>query len=126
MHLNTSEWNLIRKHLTIPKRRADRRGRPRANDRLAFEAIIFVLVKGVRWQDIPNHFPGYVSCFERYRKGSSDGSLQRAFTALLQVLDKRGKLTWSETIFDGSFIPSKKTVKGSLTAAKAMDASGVC
>ena len=96
MHLSTAEWDLIRKHLTIPKPRADGRGRPRANDRLAFEAVIYVLVKGVRWCDIPPRYPGYVSCFERYRIWSRDGSLQRAFTALLVVLDHRGDLAWSE------------------------------
>jgi len=114
MHLNTTEWNLISKHLTIPKPRPDGRGRPRASDRRAFEAIVYVLVKGVRWQDIPPHYPCYVSCFERYRKWSTDGSLQRAFTALLKDKDRKKELHWAESIFDGSFIPSKKKRGGSL------------
>ena len=126
MHLSTREWNLIKSCLTIPKPRTDGRGRPRASDRLAFEAIVYVLTKGVRWRDIPPNYPCYVSCFERYRQWSTDGSLQRAFTALLKTKYGKKELAVSEAIFDGSFIPSKKTVKGSSTAAKVLVASGAC
>jgi transposase len=79
---------------------------------MALEGIIHVLVKGIRWKDIPAHYPGYVSCFERYRKWSEDGSFQRAFTALLKVKDRDRDLCWAEAIFDGSFIQSKKKWRG--------------
>jgi transposase len=126
MHLSNAEWKIVKSHLTIPKPRPDGRGRPRADDQKAFEAIIYVLTKGVRWNQIPYYYPCYVSCFERYQKWSKDGCLQRALAALLEIKDRNKELKLTETIFDGSFISSKKTVKGSLTAEKATVVSGAC
>lgn len=124
MHLSNAEWNIIRKHLTIPKPRADGRGRPRANDRRAFEAIIYVLTKGIAWNQIPHYYPCYVSCFERYQKWSGDGSLQRALASLLEIKDSQKELALGEAIFDGSFITSKKTVKVFLTDERDTVVSG--
>lgn len=119
MYLDGAEWRFLSKHLTIPKRRADKRGRPRASDRLAFEGVLYVLVTGCRWQDIPPHLPGYASCFQRYKLWAQDGSLQGAFLALLKLLHRRGELQLEEAIFDGSFVPAKKTAKRSVAAKKA-------
>ena len=44
MFLTDSQWDLIGPHLEIPKK--SKRGRPRANARQVFEAILFVLHTG--------------------------------------------------------------------------------
>ncbi|MEM2405737.1 MAG: transposase [Candidatus Methanomethylicia archaeon] len=47
--LSDEEWELIRP-LLPPKAKT---GRPRINDRLVINGILYVLVTGCRWMDIP-------------------------------------------------------------------------
>jgi putative transposase len=54
--LTDEQWNLIR-HL-LPKRRADRRGRPRDVDRRDIvDAIFYLLRTGCQWRQLPHDFP---------------------------------------------------------------------
>lgn len=104
MELNRSQWRVLRKHLS--KSRGG--GRPRTNDRLLFDGMLFVLRTGCSWQMVPAKYGSRATLHRRFQEWSSNGSFHRAWKALMQTLDKKGRLEWSESFIDGSFVPAKK------------------
>ena len=56
VYLTDEQWKKIEP--LIPKKSVGRKGgRPRTNDRLVFEGILWVLRTGARWKDLPDRYP---------------------------------------------------------------------
>lgn len=108
MSLTSRQWQEIRPYLSIPAKRADGRGRPRASDKLCVEAIFYVLETGTKWKELPKYYPAKSSVHRRFQQWSRDGSLLRAFEHLVRRLASRHKLSKREGFIDGSLVPSKK------------------
>jgi transposase len=51
LHADDGVWAVLEP--LLPERAPQRAGRPRVDDRIAFRAIIFVLVTGVPWRLLP-------------------------------------------------------------------------
>ena len=47
--ITNKQWDMVKSHLPKPART----GRPRADGRTMINAIIFVLITGCRWIDLP-------------------------------------------------------------------------
>ncbi|MEM2628111.1 MAG: transposase, partial [Ignisphaera sp.] len=67
--LTDSEWELIRS-LLPPRART---GRPRINDRIIVNGILYVLVTGCRWMDIPIKYGSYKTAWDRFKCWSVKG-----------------------------------------------------
>jgi len=61
--LTDSQWNTIQSHLPLPAKT----GRPRADDRTTTDAILFVLVTGCRWIDLPARYGSKSSAHRRFQ-----------------------------------------------------------
>ena len=61
--LNDDEWKLI-KPLLPPKART---GRPKANDRLVLNGILYVLITSCRWMDMPIRYGSYKTAWKRLK-----------------------------------------------------------
>src|SRR5215467_8512500 len=83
-------------------------GRPRADDRRTIEGILYVLITGCRWQDLPREYGAPTTVWRRLRRWSEDGIWERIWHSALSRLDEQGKLDWSMAFLDGSFAPAKK------------------
>lgn len=83
-------------------------GRPRVDARLCLKGVLWVLVTGARWKDLPNHFPSPSTCWRRFREWTESGVWQKAWSRLLCRLDRTGQINWEESIGDGTFSPAKK------------------
>lgn len=97
-------WEVIEP--LLPKHEPDPRGgRPRVDDRVAFNAIVFVLFTGIAWR----HLPGELGCSAATAHRRL-GEWQRAgvFTALhgqlLRQLNCAGRIDWSASVIDGSHV----------------------
>ncbi len=44
-----------------------KQGRPRSDDRLVLEGILWVLRSGARWRDLPERYPSDSTCWRRLR-----------------------------------------------------------
>lgn len=88
-------------------------GRPWARTRPVVEGIMWVLITGARWEDLPDKYPSPATCWRRLKKWEADGTWQRVWDKLLEKLDANKKLKWSECFIDGTFSPAKKGVKKS-------------
>jgi transposase len=104
IHLTDAQWAFIRPHLPPPART----GRPRADDRRTLDGILYVLITGCRWQDLPHAYGAPTTVWRRLKRWGEEGVWERIWRAALAALDQRGKLDWSMAFLDGSFAPAKK------------------
>ena len=66
--ITDSQWNTIVKHLPKPAKT----GRPRCNDRITINGILFVLSVGCRWEEIPAQYGSKSTAHLRFTELESD------------------------------------------------------
>jgi transposase len=103
IHLTDRQWAFIRPLLPPPAWT----GRPRADDRRTIEGILYLLITGCRWQDLPREYGAPTTVWRRLRRWGEAGIWERIWRAALAALDQQGKLDWSMGFLDGSFAPAK-------------------
>jgi transposase len=65
--LTDEQWAKI--EALLPKEEMPRRrGRPRADDRIVIEGILWVLRTGARWKDLPDRYPNPATCWRRLKR----------------------------------------------------------
>jgi len=112
VYLTDEQWKKIEP--LIPKRPVGRKGgRPRADNRLVLEGILWVLKTGARWRDLPDRYPNPSTCWRRLREWYEADVLKDMWRAFLSELDHRGILEWDEVFVDATFIPAKKGARAS-------------
>ena len=83
-------------------------GRKRADDRKTINGILYVLITGCRWQDMPRCYGAYQTAWRRLDRWSRDGVWMRILTAAQEQACSLGKLNIETVAVDSSFIDSKK------------------
>lgn len=116
--LSDSQWLLIADLLADPPT-SPRGGRPRVPPRPCLEGILWILVTGARWQDLPERYPSPSTCWRRLDEWTRDGRFAAAWHRLLRKFDRLKGLKWEEAIGDGSFSRAKKGAPRSPMAARA-------
>jgi transposase len=106
------QWAKIEPLIPKPKRNP-KGGRPRADNRLVFEGILWVLKTGARWKDLPDRYPHPSTCWRRLREWHEHDVLKDMWRAFLSELDHDEVLDWDEVFVDGSFFPAKKGARES-------------
>lgn len=88
IHLTDMQWAFICPLLTAPART----GRPRADDRRTIEGILYVLITGCRWQDLPRGYSAPMTVWRRLKRCGKEGVWrriwQRFWRAALAALDQ--------------------------------------
>jgi transposase len=106
-YLTDAQWLLIA-DLFPYQRTTKRGGRPPVPPRQCLEGILWVLVSGARWKDLPERYPSPSTCWRRLNEWVGEGLLQQAWSRLLGKLGRLRHIDWEETIGDGTFAPAKK------------------
>jgi transposase len=83
-------------------------GRPRADDRRCLNAILYVLITGCRWNDLPKEYGHDSTAWRRLNRWARDGTLLRLWRHLLRDLDVGGQIDWKRCAVDGSYVKAKK------------------
>ena len=105
--LSDSQWLLIADLFPDPQV-GPQGGRPRVNPRDCLEGILWVLITGARWKDLPERYPSPCTCWRRHRDWTRSGVFRAAWDRLLgKMLHQRGP-DWETAIGDGSFSRAKK------------------
>ena len=105
--LSDVQWHLIEDLFPVRKM-THAGGRPPIPPRPCLEGILWVLISGARWKDLPTHFPSPATCWRRLKEWTEAGIFQQAWSRLLHRLDGMKSLRWDETMADGTFAPAKK------------------
>lgn len=104
IHLADSQLAFIRSLLPAPAGT----GRPRADDRRTLEGILYMLIIGCRWQDLPREYGAPTTVWRRLKCWGETGVWERLWRVSLVALDLHGQLDWSMAFLDGSFAPAKR------------------
>jgi len=89
----------------LPAVEAKAKGRPRVPDRVAFNAIVFVLVTGIAWRFMPRELGcSGVTAWRRLRDWQQAGVWERLHEVLLERLNAAGAIDWEAAVADGSHI----------------------
>lgn len=85
-------------------------GRPRLDDELALNGILFVLRTGIAWEDLPQElgFGSGMTCWRRLRDWQAAGVWHRLHLALLAQLRGAGQLDLSRVSLDGAAVSSPR------------------
>ncbi len=105
--LSDEQWLLIKDLFPEPPVNTAG-GRPRVAARECLEGILWVLRTGARWKDLPTFLPSPSTCWRRFKEWTQDGVFLEAWQRLLEHLDRRKLVVWSEAFGDGTFCPAKK------------------
>jgi transposase len=104
----------------LPERPARRVGRPRVDDRVAFTAILFVLLTGLPWRLVPDEIGcSGVTAWRRLRDWQAAGVWAQLHRELLRRLNANRQLDWSDGVVDASHIRALRG--GSLTGPSPVD-----
>ncbi len=118
MELTEPQWKIVEPLFPPPKAT----GRPRRDDRLVLEGVLWVLRTGARWKDLPGRFPPYQTCHRRFQQWVRSGLLDRVLQALYEDLVERGQVKLDEWFIDGSFVLAKGGALLSITVPEARGA----
>ena len=105
--LTDSQWELISTFVCIEI--SPLGGRPFTNIRNVFNSILWVMITGARWCDIPNE-PQFAKRSTSHRwltRRSKDGTLAKLQLGMVELADLQGKIDWERASIDGSFSPRK-------------------
>jgi len=102
--ITNKQWNMIEPHLPPPSRT----GRPRADDRTMINAIIFVLITGCRWIDLPARYGSKSSAHRRFQDLQQKGILKKILKNVIKSAHRSGKMNLEKISVDSSSIPAKK------------------
>jgi transposase len=100
--LTDEQWAAVEPYLP---RSTARTGRPQADLRRVFEAILFVLVTGCQWRRLPRERYGpHPTAFAYFNRWRRDGTLARLAAALRREADRRALIEWSLLLADGTSV----------------------
>ena len=104
--LTDKQWHTIQKHL--PKHA--RTGRPRYNDRMILNGIIYVLITGCRWSEMPTRYGDDSTANRRLNRWQQQGIWKKILSSTIKSAHKQGKLNLQKISVDSTSIPAKKAV----------------
>lgn len=107
--LTDEQWAILGPLIPEERRRADGRGRPIVHDnRSVMNGVLWILRTGAAWEDLPNVFPSYSTCFRRFSRWVREGVMRQLLEALARDLEERGDINLAECFIDGTFVVAKK------------------
>ncbi len=107
--LSDTQWARLRPLLPPP---SQGRGRPRGDDRLIVDGILWRLATGVPWRDLPARFGPWKTVYSRFRRWQRAGIWDRVLAALQADADVRGDLDWSLHFVDGTIVRAHPDAAG--------------
>jgi transposase len=118
LHVDDGLWAVLEP--LLPERVHQRIGRRRVDDRIAFTAILFVLVTGLPWRVLPREIGcSGVTAWRPLRDWQAAGVWDRLHREMLRRLNALGRLDWSTGVVDASHIRALRG--GPLTGRSPVD-----
>lgn len=105
--ISDHQWEGIQRFLPS----ANQTGRPRSDDRPALQGILYVLLHGCRWHDIPHEYGSPITAWRRFKDWREAGIWENIWDHLLRTFTEEQRRQWSQALLHGAFIPTKKREK---------------
>ena len=118
--LTDGQWDLIR--TLMPETKPGGRW----NDhRATLDGMMWVLKSGSPWRDMPERYGSWKSVYDRFRRWSSDGTLDKILDRLRYRLDKDGFIDWDVWCVDGSNVRAHPAAAGASETSKKTGPTGL-
>jgi transposase len=75
--LTNEEWNRIKD--LLPPENTGKKGRPRKNNRIMLNGMLWIARSGCQWREMPEHYGRWQGVFRKWR---DEGVLERIFRIL--------------------------------------------
>jgi transposase len=120
-HLPPNEMNIIEEQFISDQQwqeiypllpRLDSRtrvGRPRVDNRACLEGILWVVMNGSRWRDLPDRFPSPATCWRRLYFWESQGVWEQVWHAYLNSLKCEETVDSAKAALNGSAVELSRT-----------------
>jgi len=102
--LSDKQWDMIESHL--PKHA--RTGRPRSNDRMTINGIMFVLITGCRWNEMPERYGSKSTAHRRLQTWQQNNIWKKILSGAIKSAHKSSKINLQKISVDSSTISAKK------------------
>lgn len=108
--LTDEQWELVAPHIPVSTART---GRPARDRRQMLDAVLWVLVTGAAWRDLPaDAFGPWETAYYYFALWQRDGVFLKLVEALQVQLDEDGKLDWSAWCVDGTNVRATRAAGG--------------
>lgn len=107
--LTDEEWSKIES--LLPPERTGKKGRPAKDNRLVFNAIVWLARSGAAWRDLPECYGAWETIYSRFRKWLDDGVLDN----VLRVLSLDSEL--EELSIDSTIVRAHQSSAGAKKGA---------
>lgn len=105
MFITDEQWAVLQPILELPKPR--RFGRPRADARAVFEAILFILHTGIQWRFLPRSFPPKSTVHDCFKRWSRFEAFRKLFARVLCQRVQTGRVDLNECFIDATIAAAK-------------------
>jgi transposase len=105
MFLTDEQWQLIEPYLQIESKSVF--GRPRADTRRVFEAVLFMLHTGIQWRFLPKSFPAKSTVHNYLKQWCQRDSFRRLLAAVIKRMLEEGRIDLDQCFVDATFAPAK-------------------
>ena len=97
---------MIEPHIPKPAKT----GRPRSNDRMVLNGIIYVLISGCRWAEMPKIYGDDSTANLRLHKWQQKGIWKKILRCVIKSAHSSGKMNLQKISVDSSSVAAKKGV----------------
>jgi len=102
--LTDKQWDLIKPSLP----NLAHTSRPRVDDRTVINGVLYVLMSGCRWMDMPSKYGSHKTVWERHKKWSEKGVWKHIMDSLVSHGYQKGIINVNDLSIDSSTVPAKK------------------
>ena len=105
MFITDGQWEELKSILEPQSKQV--MGRPRAQARDVFEAILFMLHTGMQWKYLPAGFPPKSTVHDYLKKWSQEDRFRELFARVIRQRVEEGSIDLDQCFVDATFSPAK-------------------
>lgn len=89
-----------------------RTGRPRSDDRLMLNGVLWVLCSGAAWRDMPSCFGPWSTVYQRFRDWRNRGTFDQMLRRLHVKLNDQGQIDLQTWMIDSTAVRATRASSG--------------
>lgn len=106
--ISNEAWDLVA-HLFQENHRT---GRPRSDDRLMLNGVLWVLCSGAAWRDMPSCFGPWSTVYQRFRDWRNRGTFDQMLRRLHVKLNDQGQIDLQTWMIDSTAVRATRASSG--------------
>ncbi len=108
MLISDAQWEVLKPVLEVPK--GSVYGRPRANAREVFEAILFILHTRMQGKYLPRTFPPKSTVHDYLQLWSTQQTFRKVLALVIRKLVQKGRIDLDQCFVDATFVAAVQFV----------------